>query len=120
MPQTVSIKENPPMTRRHRATLRCGLAAMALLVSGSAIAQTQLDFWSWRQEDIKAYNEIIAEFEAPTSTPKCNTGHSLRSGYALTAGMAGRRGFRPPEGNRRLSTQRYQTAGFNSTRRPRP
>ncbi len=32
----------------------------------------------------------------PTSTPKCNTGHSRREGYALAAGMAGRRGLRLP------------------------
>ena len=37
--------------------------AAALLLGGSAVAETQLDFWSWRQEDIKAYNEMIAEFE---------------------------------------------------------
>jgi len=41
-----------------------GLAvAASLLVGCSAVAETQLDFWSWRQEDVQAYNEMIAEFE---------------------------------------------------------
>ncbi len=34
----------------------------------------------------------------PTSTPKCNTGHSRGGGVARAAGMAGRRGLGPPDG----------------------
>ncbi len=34
----------------------------------------------------------------PTSTPKCNAGHSRSGGVARAEGMAGRRGFRPPGG----------------------
>ncbi len=33
---------------------------------------------------------------SPTSTPKCNTGHSRSEGGARAEGMAGRRGLRPP------------------------
>ena len=32
-------------------------------IGGSAVAAAQLDFWSWRQEDVQANNEMIAEFE---------------------------------------------------------
>ena len=39
------------------------LTAAAVFVGGTAIAETQLNFWSWRQEDVEAYNSIIAEFE---------------------------------------------------------
>jgi raffinose/stachyose/melibiose transport system substrate-binding protein len=38
------------------------LAALAL--AASALAQTNLSFWSWRTEDVAAYERFIAEFEA--------------------------------------------------------
>ena len=40
------------------------IAAVALSLTAPAFAQTELSFWSWRQEDVAAYNEIIAAFEA--------------------------------------------------------
>ncbi len=42
---------------------KAALAAAALSMAAPAFAKTELSFWSWRQEDAKAYNEIIAEFE---------------------------------------------------------
>jgi len=39
------------------------LAAATMMFASSAFGQTTLNFWSWRQEDVKAYNEIIAVFE---------------------------------------------------------
>lgn len=51
------------MKRLHAYTARAVLVGAAMFTASSALAQTQLDFWSWRQEDVKAYNEIIAAFE---------------------------------------------------------
>lgn len=51
------------MNRLRAYAAKSVLIGAAIFMSGSAIAQTQLDFWSWRQEDTKAYNEIIAAFE---------------------------------------------------------
>ncbi len=51
------------MKKNHKPAAKSALAAAAMLTCGSAMAETQLDFWSWRQEDVQAYNEIIAEFE---------------------------------------------------------
>jgi raffinose/stachyose/melibiose transport system substrate-binding protein len=51
------------MKTRHTHTAKAVLAGAAMMVGGSAFAQTELDFWSWRQEDAAAYNEIIAAFE---------------------------------------------------------
>ena len=51
------------MRKHHKLASKAIIAAAAFMVGGSAIAETTLDFWSWRQEDIQAYNEIIAEFE---------------------------------------------------------
>ena len=54
------------------------LAAAAIFVGGTAIAETQLDFWSWRQEDAEAYNSIIAEFEKANPDIKVTyTAHGL-------------------------------------------
>ena len=39
------------------------VAAAALSMAAPAFAKTELSFWSWRQEDVQAYNEMIAEFE---------------------------------------------------------
>lgn len=51
------------MKRLHTSAAKAVLIGAAILTTSSAIAQTQLDFWSWRQEDVKAYNEIIGAFE---------------------------------------------------------
>ena len=39
------------------------LTGLAMMAGSSVMAQTELDFWSWRQEDVAAYNEMIAEFQ---------------------------------------------------------
>lgn len=73
-------------------TARMSLAAAALFVAGSAIAETQLDFWSWRQEDIAAYNAMIAAFQKDhpdiniTYTAHENTNYATILTTALTGG----------------------------------
>lgn len=51
------------MKAPHTFTAKALLAGAAMMVGGSAFAQDELNFWSWRQEDAAAYNEIIAAFE---------------------------------------------------------
>lgn len=65
--------------------------AGAVLTSGAVVAETTLDFWSWRQEDVKAYNEIIAEFEKSHPSIKVNyTAHEATSyNTILTTALAG-------------------------------
>lgn len=73
------------------------LASMAVLgvatfaYAGTALAQTELDFWSWRQEDVKAYNEIIAAFEEQNPDIKVTfTAHEATSyNTILTTSLAG-------------------------------
>ncbi len=66
------------------------LAALALL--GAAVAQTQLDFWSWRTEDVAAYESFIAAFEAEnpdiqvTFTPYLNVEYNTIVSTALQGG----------------------------------
>lgn len=66
------------------------LAASALLAS--SLAQTQLDFWSWRTEDVAAYERFIAAFEAEnpdirvTFTPYLNTEYNTIVATALQGG----------------------------------
>jgi len=60
------------MKRLHTYAAKALLTGAAMLITSSAIAQTQLDFWSWRQEDVKAYNEIIAAFEKANPDIKVN------------------------------------------------
>ena len=42
---------------------KAAIAATALSMAAPAFAQTDLSFWSWRQEDVAAYGEMIAAFE---------------------------------------------------------
>lgn len=48
------------------------LTGLAVMAAGSAVAQTELDFWSWRQEDVAAYNEMISVFEESHPDIKVN------------------------------------------------
>lgn len=67
------------------------IAAATMAFAGSAVAETVLDFWSWRQEDVKAYNEIIDEFEKAHPEITVNyTAHEAQN-YAtiLTTALAG-------------------------------
>ena len=66
-----------------------GAATMAF--AGTSLAQTQLDFWSWRQEDVKGYNEIIKAFEEQNPDIKVTfTAHEATSyNTILTTALAG-------------------------------
>jgi raffinose/stachyose/melibiose transport system substrate-binding protein len=41
-----------------------GFALLSMLTGSFAVAQVQLDFWSWRVEDRAAYEQIIEQYEA--------------------------------------------------------
>lgn len=41
-----------------------GLAVLGALLMSFAVAQVTLTFWSWRVEDVAAYQQLIAQFEA--------------------------------------------------------
>lgn len=43
--------------RKIASTAVLGLATFAY--AGTALAQTELDFWSWRQEDVKATTKLL-------------------------------------------------------------
>jgi raffinose/stachyose/melibiose transport system substrate-binding protein len=64
----------------------------ALVILGATIAQTQLTFWSWRTEDVAAYEKFIATFEAQnpdikvTFTPYLNTEYNTIVATALQGG----------------------------------
>ena len=75
----------------HRITRHLAvLATLALL--GGTLAQTQLNFWSWRTEDVAAYQSFIAAFEAEnpdvrvTFTPYLNTEYNTIVSTALQGG----------------------------------
>lgn len=44
-------------------TIKAMLATAAVSAAVPALAETELNFWSWRQEDIAGYEKIIAAFE---------------------------------------------------------
>ena len=69
-------------------TLSVGLAVM---LAGGAVAQTTLNFWSWRVEDVEFYNDIGKQFEKQTGikvvyTPYKNTEYNTILATALAAG----------------------------------
>ncbi|NOR60868.1 MAG: extracellular solute-binding protein [Rhodobacteraceae bacterium] len=67
------------------------VAATALSIAAPAFAQTELSFWSWRQEDIAAYGEIIEAFEA--DHPEISVTYTAHEAKAyntiLTTALAG-------------------------------
>lgn len=71
---------------RHLALL------MTLVLAGSALAQVELDFWSWRTEDVDAYETFIEAFRADnpdidvTFTPYRNTEYNTIVSTALQGG----------------------------------
>ena len=71
--------------RRIAAMLLVGLLSWSL-------AQVQLDFWSWRTEDVEAYEQFIEAFEAEhpdisvTFTPYRNTEYNTILSTALQGG----------------------------------
>lgn len=66
--------------------------ALALAFAASAVAQTNLTFWSWRTEDVAAYEKFIAAFHAQnpdinvTFTPYLNTEYNTILATALQGG----------------------------------
>ncbi len=67
------------------------IAATALSIAAPAFAQTELSFWSWRQEDVAAYGEIIEAFEA--EHPEISVTYTAHEAKAyntiLTTALAG-------------------------------
>ncbi len=69
-----------------------GFIAAGLLLASSAVAQTNLNFWSWRTEDVDAYSAFIEEFHAEnpdiivTFTPYQNTEYNTILSTALQGG----------------------------------
>ncbi len=76
------------MSRSFR-TLAMGLV---LAFAAAGLAQTTLEFWSWRTEDVAAYEAFIAEFEAANPdievnfTPYLNTEYNTIVSTALQGG----------------------------------
>ncbi|MBA2668464.1 MAG: extracellular solute-binding protein [Trueperaceae bacterium] len=68
------------------------IALIALAFAGGTLAQTTLDFWSWRTEDVAAYETFIAAFEAENPdirvafTPYLNTEYNTIVSTALQGG----------------------------------
>ncbi len=67
------------------------IAATALSIAAPAFAQTELSFWSWRQEDIAGYNKIIEAFEAENPDISVTyTAHEAKAyNTILTTALAG-------------------------------
>jgi raffinose/stachyose/melibiose transport system substrate-binding protein len=65
---------------------------LLLLLAGWGTSQTTLDFWSWRTEDVAAYEQFIDEFQrehpeiAVTFTPYRNTEYNTIVSTALQGG----------------------------------
>lgn len=66
--------------------------SMAALFLSASLAQTTLNFWSWRTEDVAAYEQFIAVFEAQNPdirvvfTPYLNTEYNTIVSTALQGG----------------------------------
>ncbi|MCC6309941.1 MAG: extracellular solute-binding protein [Trueperaceae bacterium] len=72
--------------------IRMAALLLAAVFLTSALAQTNLTFWSWRTEDVAAYEKFIAEFHAQnpdinvTFTPYLNTEYNTIVSTALQGG----------------------------------
>ena len=68
------------------------LSLLALTFAAGALAQTTLSFWSWRTEDVAAYEKFIAAFNAENPdinvvfTPYLNTEYNTIVATALQGG----------------------------------
>lgn len=73
-------------------TLRPIVVTMVVAFLAAAVAQTSLTFWSWRTEDVAAYEQFIAAFHAEnpdidvTFTPYLNTEYNTILATALQGG----------------------------------
>lgn len=72
-------------------TILIGATLCSSILAGSIASAADLSFWSWRQEDAKAYQEIIAEFKK--SHPDINVTFTAHEATAyntvLTTALAG-------------------------------
>ncbi len=75
---------------KHHLT-RALAAALAFSIAAPVFAQTELSFWSWRQEDVAAYGEIIAAFEEshPDITVTYTAHEAKAYNTILTTALAG-------------------------------
>lgn len=73
-------------------TIRLLTTTIALLFLSATLAQTTLEFWSWRTEDVEAYETFIEAFEAENPdisvnfTPYLNTEYNTILATALQGG----------------------------------
>src|SRR5690625_7910476 len=80
-----NMNDRNGITRRLAAVLLMGLLSWSL-------AQVQLDFWSWRTEDVEAYEQFIEAFQEEhpdinvTFTPYRNTEYNTILSTALQGG----------------------------------
>ncbi|HET8985208.1 MAG TPA: extracellular solute-binding protein, partial [Trueperaceae bacterium] len=68
------------------------VSVVVLTFAAGALAQTTLNFWSWRTEDVAAYEKFIAAFNAENPdievvfTPYLNTEYNTILATALQGG----------------------------------
>ena len=73
-------------------TFRALAVSLVFAFAAAALAQTTLSFWSWRTEDVAAYEKFIAAFHAEnpdidvTFTPYLNTEYNTIVSTALQGG----------------------------------
>jgi len=73
-------------------TVRALAVSLVFAFAAAALAQTTLSFWSWRTEDVAAYEKFIAAFHAEnpdvdvTFTPYLNTEYNTIVSTALQGG----------------------------------
>ena len=73
-------------------TVRALAVSLVFAFAAAALAQTTLSFWSWRTEDVAAYEKFIAAFHAEnpdidvTFTPYLNTEYNTILSTALQGG----------------------------------
>jgi raffinose/stachyose/melibiose transport system substrate-binding protein len=73
-------------------TFRALAVSLVFAFAAAALAQTTLSFWSWRTEDVAAYEKFIAAFRAEnpdidvTFTPYLNTEYNTILSTALQGG----------------------------------
>ncbi len=81
------------MTRRH-CLAAAGAAALASTLPGPAAAQTELTFWTWRQEDKAAYQKFFQSFEKANPDIKVKFEGFEPANYQiiLSTALAGGRG----------------------------
>jgi len=75
-----------------RRTVRALVVSLVFAFAAAALAQTTLSFWSWRTEDVAAYEKFIAAFHAENPdvdvvfTPYLNTEYNTILSTALQGG----------------------------------